>query len=294
VKIVECVPNFSEGRDELVIGELAGAAGRLLLDRTSDPDHNRTVLTLAGPPEEALEAALRTAAIAVERIDLGRHAGVHPRIGSLDVLPFVPIEETSLDECAALAHRAGERIWRELRVPVFFYEAAALRSEMRNLAEARSGRHNPDLGGPSPHATAGMTAVGARKPLVAYNVTLGTADLEIAKQIARAVRASSGGLRCVKALGLALASRGLVQVSMNLTDYEITPPHVAFQAVGEEAKKHGVEVLGSELIGLIPRKALEAPRGIDLRWENLHPESVLETRLASWKTRIPGQAPKQS
>lgn len=284
MKLVECVPNFSEGRDASLVAALEAGAAPWLIGSTSDPDHNRSVLTLAGPPEPILNASLRLARTAVERINLSRHAGVHPRIGSLDVLPFVPLEGTTMEECVQLAHRAGEAI-AGMGVPVYFYENAALRSECRNLADIRLGGLKPDLGG-SPHPTAGCAAVGARKILVAYNVILRSGDLSAARQIARAVRESSGGLPAVKALGLYLESRGRVQVSMNLTDYEVTPPHVAFLAVRDEAARLGIEVASSELIGLIPQPALNLAREVDMLWENLTPESVLETRLARMKESV--------
>jgi glutamate formiminotransferase/glutamate formiminotransferase/formiminotetrahydrofolate cyclodeaminase len=278
VQLVECVPNFSEGRDSAVIAALEQAAGEWLIHSTSDPDHHRTVLTLAGPPDRILEASLRLARTAIDRIDLTRHTGVHPRIGALDVLPFVPLEELRIDDCAVLASRAGHGI-AAMGVPVHFYEYAAIHEKRRNLAEIRLRRPAPDLGG-EPHPTAGSTAVGARKILIAYNVYLESDDLEAARRIARAVRASSGGLPEVKALGLFIESRRQTQVSMNLIDYEITPPHVAFLAVREEAARLRIKLESSELIGLIPQKALDMARGVDLQWENLTPESVLETQLA--------------
>jgi glutamate formiminotransferase len=283
MSLIECVPNFSEGRDAGILNDLAAAvkrAGAYLLDRTSDVDHNRSVLTFAGSRETALAAALACARIAVERIDLRRHSGVHPRIGALDVLPFVPLEGASMEECVSLAREAGRRIWTDFGLPVYFYEAAASSPQRANLAHVRKQMFPPDLGGPEPHPTAGMTAVGARKFLIAYNVNLRTEDLGAAKAIARQVREASGGLRCVKALGLPLASRGQVQVSMNLTDFEVTPPHVAFLAVCDLARQRGVEVSGSELIGLIPCKALEMAAGVDLAWENFNSGMILETRLA--------------
>jgi glutamate formiminotransferase/glutamate formiminotransferase/formiminotetrahydrofolate cyclodeaminase len=249
------------------------------LDETADPDHNRCVLTFAGDPEVVLEAALAAARTAVERIDLREHSGVHPRIGALDVLPFVPLEGSSMQTCVTLAERAAERLWRELGVPCYLYEAAARMAERRNLAFVRSARVGaPDVGH-GRHASAGCTAVGARKFLIAYNVNLATGDVDVARAIAREVRESSGGLPYVKALGLALSTRGQVQVSMNLTDYEVTPLHFAFKAVQEGAQKRGVAVAGSELVGLIPRRALRMAAGVDLRWENFREDMVLEERL---------------
>jgi glutamate formiminotransferase/glutamate formiminotransferase/formiminotetrahydrofolate cyclodeaminase len=276
--IVECVPNFSEGRDAAVVAALAHAGAPWVIHQTSDTDHNRSVLSLAGPPEEILDSAVALAREAARLIDLRTHAGVHPRIGALDVLPFVPLEGAAMDDCVALAHRAGERIWTELGIPVYFYEFAALREACRNLADVRKQLVPPDLGG-EPHPSAGCMAVGARKVLIAYNVNLRSGDLGAARAIARTIRQANGGLAGVKALGLALESRGLVQVSMNLVDYELTPPHVAFLAIQHEARAMGIEVESSELIGLIPRRALEMAEGVDLRWENLTPESVLENRV---------------
>jgi glutamate formiminotransferase/glutamate formiminotransferase/formiminotetrahydrofolate cyclodeaminase len=295
---VECVPNFSEGRDAARVAALeaaiASVPGSYVLHRTSDADHNRSVITFAGEPEAVLEAAVRAAARAAELIDLNHHRGVHPRLGALDVLPFVPLGDTTLADCVALAHRAGERIWRELRVPVYFYQAAAIRPGRAPLEKIRQGefeglRENtlsdetkrPDLGGPELHPTAGAVIVGARPILIAYNINLATADLSIAKNIARAVRTSSGGLPCVKALGFPLASRGRVQVSMNLTDFNVTPPHVVYAEVSRLAAAAGVTVAESELIGLIPRKAVEMGFANALKLPDFASSSVIETCLAS-------------
>ena len=296
--LVECVPNVSEGRDEAKIEELAAVVGAVegvrLLDRHTDPDHNRTVFTLAASPEAVVEAGVRLAGKAAELIDLNRHRGVHPRIGALDVLPFVPLRRISLEECAGLAVRAGERIWREHRIPVYLYGAAARRPERRRLAEIRRGgfealreaaardpERAPDIGGPGLHPTAGATAAGARKIMIAYNVLLETPDVTVAGRIARRIRASSGGLPEVQAMGVYLPRRGLAQVSMNLLDYEATPVHEVFRAVAGEAEREGVAVRSSEGGGLIPRRALEMAEaeGVDLKWENLRPDAVLEERL---------------
>jgi glutamate formiminotransferase len=300
--IVECVPNFSEGRNAAVVEAIAGAIGSIpgaiLLDRETDADHNRSVITFAGAPEAVLEGALAGVAKAVELIDLTKHRGAHPRIGAADVMPFVPIEGVTMEECVRLAWRAGEEIWRRFHVPVYFYEAAARRSGRERLENIRRGQfeglrdavrtdpeRRPDVGDAELHPTAGATVVGARKFLIAYNITLTTADVGIAKRIARTIRASSGGFPCVKAMGVMLASRNLAQVSMNLTDFETTPIHVVFEAVKREAARYGAGVAGSELIGLIPRKALEMAAGVDLKWENLRPDSVLEQRLADAMAR---------
>ena len=249
---MECVANFSEGRDLGAIDAIQSAIGGLLLDRTMDADHNRSVLTFAGPPEEVAEAAIRAVGKAAELIDLNAQRGGHPRIGAADVVPFVPLEGISLQECAQLAAAAGEEIWRRFRVPVYLYEAAARRPENARLENIRRGdfeilreevksnpARRPDIGGPLLHATAGATVLGARKFLIAFNINLATADLSIAKAIARKIRQSSGGLPCVKALGIMLHSRNQAQVSMNLTDFEVTPVNVVIDAVEREAALRG-------------------------------------------------------
>ena len=289
--IVEAVPNFSEGQRPSVIARLAAAAssvpGAMLLDRTADADHNRCVLTIAGEPEAVWEAAVRAAGVAAAEIDLTLHRGVHPRLGACDVLPFVPVAGVTLEECVALAHRAGEAIWQRFRVPVYFYEAAARVEARRNLADVRRGGfENPTAGPPDVgeglHPTAGAAIVGARKFLIAYNIHLSTHNLALAKEIARAIRTSSGGLPALKALGLPLASRGLVQVSMNLVDFERTSIDQVFEAVSRLAAAKGVAVAASELIGLIPRAAV--PKS-DVRWENFDESRVLENRLEAASSR---------
>jgi glutamate formiminotransferase len=282
--LVECVPNFSEGRDRAVIDSIAAAIastpGAHLLDVHADADHHRSVVTLAGAPEAVAEAAVRGVQRAVAAIDLRRHSGVHPRMGAADVVPFAPVEGVSLEECAALARRVGHDIWRRCAVPVFFYEAAALRREcvaLENIRRAApKGGLAPDLGGPAHHATAGATAVGARRYLIAFNIVLDSADVTIARAIARSVRASSGGLPAVKAMGVALPSRNRVQVSMNLTDFETTPVAAAWREVVRLARLVGVGVLDSELVGLIPRAAVaNLPPEVTVA-----PERILENRLS--------------
>ena len=272
---VECVPNFSEGRDPVIVAGIAEAvrsvAGARLLDTTSDPDHNRSVLTFIGPAEAVGEAAFRAVRAAAERIDLTKHRGVHPRLGAADVVPFVP------PVCADLAHAVGERIWDELHVPVYFYEAAARRAECARLENVRRlvpGGLKPDVG-EGRHPTAGVCVVGARKFLVAWNINLQSTDLRAAKEIAQEIRESSGGLAAVKAIGLPLESRGEVQVSINLVDFERTPLWVVFDAVARRCAARGIGITGSELIGLIPEAAIEGSLGHDLRWMNLRPELVL-------------------
>ena len=283
--IVECVPNFSEGRDPGIVAAIARAVasvqGAWLLDTTSDADHNRSVLTFAGNPESVAQAAFAATHAALERIDLTKHAGVHPRVGAADVIPIVPVCEVSLEDCVALARDLGRRIWDELRIPVFFYEGAAIIEDRRRLENvrrlARAGAH-PDIG-EGRHATAGAAVVGAREFLIAWNINLRTQDVEFARKVAREIRESSGGFTCVKALGLRLESRGETQVSINLTDFRRTPLHTIFDAVAEQCRAAGIEIAGSELIGMIPEAALEASRGHDLCWLNLRPELVLERRL---------------
>jgi glutamate formiminotransferase/glutamate formiminotransferase/formiminotetrahydrofolate cyclodeaminase len=275
---IECVPNFSEGRDQSVIAALVEAIQSVdtvrLLDTTSDPDHNRSVFTFIGPPGAVAEAAFRAVRTASERIDLTRHSGVHPRLGAADVVPFVPISGATLSDCAALAHQTGDRIWKELHIPVYFYEAAALRPECERLENVRKLLVPPDLGA-TPHPTAGCVVIGARKFLVAWNINLDSTDLNAAKAIARAIRQASGGLPAVKAIGLPLVSRNQVQVSINLVDFEQTPLHAVFDAVARLCAEKGIHIAGSELIGMIPQAALDASAGHDLYWENLRPAMVL-------------------
>jgi glutamate formiminotransferase/glutamate formiminotransferase/formiminotetrahydrofolate cyclodeaminase len=277
--LVECVPNFSEGRDAAVIGELAAAVrdtpGAGLLDQTSDADHNRTVLTFAGTPEAVIDAAVRLAGIAATRIDLRRHTGVHPRLGAMDVCPFVPIHGITLEQCAEVAHWAGNRIWLEHEVPVYFYEAAALREECRPLERIRRGGLVPDLGGARLHPVAGAVVVGARKFLIAFNVNLANAGLDTARRIARSIRESNGGLPKVKALALPLESAGVMQISMNLVDFEVTSILQAYEAIARQA-----EVVESELIGLAPAAALDASIAARVKLRGWSPEMILENRLA--------------
>ena len=259
--LIECVPNFSEGHDAKIVDAIEQAirsvSGVLLLRSEMDPDHNRSVITFAGAPEAVAEGALCGIAAAVERIDLRRHQGVHPRIGAADVVPFVPLQGATLAECAAIAHRVGETVWKQLGVPVYFYEAAATSRERAPLENIRRGGLEPDLGGPALHPTAGASAIGARKILIAFNVNLATNNIAIAQAIARKIRASSGGLPFVKALGVPLPSRNLVQVSMNLTDFEQTPLLQAFEAVCQQAAARGISIAGTQIVGLVPQKAAE-------------------------------------
>ena len=286
-EIVECVPNFSEGRDSAIVDAIAGAIASVpdvaVLHQTMDPDHNRSVITFAGAPHHVMEAAVRGMERAITLIDLRRHHGVHPRIGAADVVPFIPIRGISLAGCARLAEDAGQEIWRRLRVPVYLYEAAARREDWKRLENVRrdAAASIPDIGGPQFHPTAGAVAVGARKFLIAWNVNLKTADAGIAKAIARKIRASSGGFPHVKALGLMLSSRNQAQVSMNLTDFEITPMRVVFDEIQRLAEAQGTSIDASELIGLIPQAALESASPAYLRIEGFEPGMILENRLAA-------------
>ena len=294
---MECVPNFSEGRDaakiDAIVQSILTVPEVVLLDRESDADHNRCVLTFVGPPAAAARAAFQAVEKAVATIDLTKHQGAHPRLGAADVIPFIPIEGVTVEECVKLAERVGAEIWEKLRVPVYLYEAAARRPERVNLENIRRGQfealvkemgtvpeRNPDIGDPVCHPTAGAVVVGARKFLIAYNINLGTPDLAIARKIAKTIRFSTGGFRFVKSMGVMLASRNLAQVSINLTDFEQTPMHLVFETVRREAERYGVPVVGSEIVGLIPKKAIEMSADYFLRFENFRPELVLENRIA--------------
>jgi glutamate formiminotransferase len=297
-RLVECVPNFSDGRRPAVIEEVVAAfAGAhpevLVLDRSSDPDHDRSVLTLAGPGEALVEAAVAGAAACARLIDLRRQRGAHPRMGALDVLPFVPLGRVEVAACVALAEEAGRRLVADAGVPVYLYGAAARRPGRAALPAVR-GRgfealreavpadpaRAPDLGGPALHPSAGATAVGVRPFLVAYNVDLASDDLDLARSIASAVRERDGGLPAVRALGLALPRRGQVQVSMNLLDFRVTPPAAAFAAVAEAAARAGVEVAGSEVVGLLPEAALAGVDPDALLLHGFTPDLFLERRLS--------------
>jgi glutamate formiminotransferase len=278
---------------EGIADAILSVPGIVILDRELDADHNRSVITFAGPANKVGEAAFRAVERAVAAIDLREHQGVHPRIGAADVVPFVPVEGVTLEDCVRIAEQLGQRLWEQLGVPVYLYEAAARRPDRVNLENIRRGQFEglrdevrvdpdrlPDFGGADLHPSAGATVTGARKFLIAYNINLQTADVEIAKRIAKTIRFSSGGFRYVKAMGVPLASRNLAQVSMNLTDFEHTPVHRVFEAVRVEAARYGVEIAGSEIIGLIPKRALEMAAEWYLRAENFHPRVVLENRLA--------------
>ncbi|MGD0305724.1 MAG: glutamate formimidoyltransferase [Candidatus Acidiferrales bacterium] len=295
-RIVECVPNFSEGRDQAKIDAIVAAmrevSGVYLLDRESDADHNRCVITLAGEPEAVAEAALRGVGKASELIDLTKHTGAHPRLGATDVVPFIPVEGIAIEDCVALSKKVGREIWERYKIPVYFYEAAAQRPERANLENIRKGQFEalvveapknpdraPDVGGPALHPTAGAVVVGARKFLVAFNINLNTPDVEIAKKIGKNIRFSNGGLRYVKAMGVDLKARNLAQVSINMTDFEQTPLHRVFEMVKREAERYGVAIVGSEIVGLIPKRAIEITADFYLQLENFSPAQVFENRM---------------
>src|SRR5580698_8763920 len=297
--LIECVPNFSEGKRPEVVRAILAAMrveGVCLLDWSSDADHNRSVITIAGPPAAVVESAVRGAGRAAQLIDLTTQTGVHPRIGAADVIPFVPIRGISLEQCALLARQAGTEIWKRYQVPVYFYEAAAARPDRAMLEEVRRGQfeglrdavlkepaRRPDVGGPALHPTAGASAVGARRFLIAFNLYLDTAEVAVARAIAKDIRQSGGGLAGVKAMGV--SAQGQAQVSMNITDLTRTPVGEGYAAVREKARRHHAEPVRAELIGLIPEAALErnsewlrllgdiGPGGFDLD------EKVLERRL---------------
>ncbi|HHW03867.1 MAG TPA: glutamate formimidoyltransferase [Thermoanaerobacterales bacterium] len=270
--IVECIPNFSEGRRTEIIEAIAGAIksvdGIRLLNYSSDQSHNRSVFTFIGAPDSVKEAAFKGAEKAAELIDMTKHKGEHPRMGAVDVIPFVPVKNVTMEECVNLSKELGERIARELSIPVFLYEESATKPERRNLADIRRGEFEgmaekikdpvwaPDFGKAEIHPTAGAVAVGARMPLIAYNVNLGTTDINIAKQIARIIRESSGGLKYVKAIGVMLEDRNLAQVSINMTNYEKTSLYRVFELIRTEARRYGVHIVGSEIVGLTPMNAL--------------------------------------
>lgn len=294
-KLVECVPNVSEGRNQGAIAAMAAAIRAVpavrLLHVQSDPDHHRSVFTFVGEPEGVAEAVYRLFEAALPRVDLRSHRGEHPRMGAVDVVPFVPVRGVTMADCVALARQVGAEIWQRFRVPVYLYAEAATRPEREDLAEIRKGEFEgffekikdpiwaPDFGESAVHPTAGVTAVGAREFLIAFNVNLGTTDLRVAKEIAKAVRFSSGGLRYVKALGLELKERGIVQVSMNLTNFRKTPIPRVLELVRRETERFGVPVVGTEIVGLIPEEALAQVAEYYLQLENFSVGQILERRI---------------
>ena len=295
-QLVECVPNFSEGRDpdrvRLIAESIASVDSACVLDTHIDPDHNRSVITFVAPPEKVVAAAVNAVRRASELIDMRAHYGEHPRLGATDVLPFVPVRGVTMDDCVRVAHEAGEIIARELSIPVYYYEHAALRSERVNLEDVRRGalellreqittnpERAPDVGMAQVHDSAGAIAVGARPILIAFNVILRSSEIDIARQIARKIRARNGGLPFLKALGFRLQTRSLVQVSMNLVNYEVTGMAVAYDAVQREADPLGVEIESAEIVGLIPRNALDREATYFKKLENFSESKILEHQI---------------
>jgi glutamate formiminotransferase len=285
--LIECVPNFSEGHDlakvEAIAQTVAAVPDVLLLGWEADPDHHRSVVTFTGPPESVVEAAVQAAGRAAELIDLNRHQGVHPRVGAADVIPFVPLENVSMAQCVTFAYRAGREIWDRFGVPVYFYEAAARSANRARLERVRRpgfDGHPPDLGDIPAHPTAGASVVGARDFLIAFNINLSTDDDSIARAIARTVRESSGGFRFVKAIGLPLPSRGLTQVSLNLTNFARIPLRDLYRAIEQEARQHRTAVHSSQLVGFVPRRAFEMAPEIYEKAANFKPSRILEERIA--------------
>ena len=294
-KIIECVPNISTADADLVqeaAGVVRSVPGVTLLNTSSDASHNRTVITFVGDPAGVVEAAVQLAKFAACCIDLTKHKGEHPRMGAIDVVPFIPIREVTMEECVALSKRAAERIWQEACIPVFLYEASASAPHRENLASVRKGQFEgmaqkvlepqwePDFGGRTIHPTAGVVAVGARAPLIAFNINLSTADVAVADKIARVIRQSGGGLTCVKAMGVFLKEKNCAQVSINMTNYCLTPLYRVVEFVRFEAARYGVTVVGTEIVGLVPMRALIDSAEYYLGIENFDPENqVLEYRL---------------
>jgi glutamate formiminotransferase/glutamate formiminotransferase/formiminotetrahydrofolate cyclodeaminase len=305
--LIECVPNFSEGRDPAIVQALLAAvrsvAGVWVLDHSMDPDHHRAVVTFIGAPQAVGEAALRAMRVATSLIDLRSHEGVHPRVGATDVVPFVPIQGTTMEDCVQLAHHIGRHVAEELRIPVFLYERAARLPHRTRLESIRQGglsglRHRmetdldwePDYGPARPHDTAGAVVIGARPVLIAFNANLNSTALPTAQSIAKTIRESAGGLPCLKAIGVELKSRRMVQVAMNLTDYCVTSLNAAFQAVEREAARHGVEIAGTEFVGLVPQAALDRVAAASLRCDAFDPTQILEHRLRAVTSAAEGQS----
>jgi glutamate formiminotransferase len=295
--LVECVPNFSEGLNADTVQRIADAIRSVdstcVLDTHIDPDHNRSVITFVAPTDKIVEAALKAVARATQLIDMRQHKGEHPRLGATDVLPFVPVRDVTMEECVQLAHQAGRRIAAELSIPVYFYEQAALRPERKNLEDVRRGAlerlreeiatvqaREPDVGPRLTHETAGAIAVGARQFLIAFNVVLKSTDITIARQIAKKIRFRHGGLPFLKALGFQLHSRGLVQVSMNLVNYEVTGMTEAYEAVEREANRIGVEIESAEIVGLVPEAALDRKAAYFSKLVDFSERKVLEYQIA--------------
>lgn len=294
-KILECIPNFSEGRDkekiEKIVRPFKKTEGVKLLDYSADKDHNRLVVTMIGNPSSLKTSALEAMEIAVDVIDMNNHQGEHPRMGAVDVVPFTPVRNVEMEEAVELAREVAEQVAKKLELPIYMYEEAASCSQRKNLADIRRGEYEgfaekikkdewkPDYGPAKLHSTAGATVIGARMPLVAFNINLDTDDLEIANNIARKIRHSSGGLRYCKAIGIDLSERGIVQVSMNMIDYTNTSLYQVFEMVKFEARRYGVNLIGSELIGLLPAQALFDVADYYLKMEDFSQDQIMENRL---------------
>jgi glutamate formiminotransferase len=294
-RIIQCVPNFSEGRNKEIIEKIVEEVRIMeevkLLDYSMDKDHNRTVVTFIGEPEKVILAAFNACKVASELIDMKNHTGEHPRMGATDVIPLIPISDVTMDECIQLSKELGERIGKELNIPIFLYEKSAQTPLRENLADVRRGQYEgmaeklkdktwkPDFGPANLNERAGVTAVGARMPLVAFNVNLGTDDINVAKNIAKGVRASGGGFKYCKALGIEIKERNIVQVSMNMVDYIKTPLYRVFDVIEREAKRYGVNVVGSEIVGLLPMAALIDVADYYLRLESFDHSQILEKRM---------------
>ena len=294
-QLIECVPNFSEGRRDEVIEAIVEPfrkrKGCALFDYRADKDHNRLVVSLGGEPDSVQEAILEAAKVAISTIDLAQHQGSHPRIGAVDVIPFVPLQNITMEECVDLAHRFGQRYYKETRVPVYFYEEAALKPERKHLEVIRKGQYealkrevvnpkrHPDVGEPTLHPSAGATVIGTRKFLIAFNVNLGTDDVNVAREIAKVVRSSSGGLRFVKCIGLLLKERGLVQVSTNIVDYEKNTLYRVLELIRMEAKRWNVTIKETEIYGMIPAAAIVDTTSYYMQTSGFDPSQVIELRL---------------
>lgn len=294
-KLVECVPNFSEGRDhqviEAIVNEVTKVEGVKLLDVQSDASHNRTVVTFIGEPKAVKQAAFDSCAKAAELIDMEQHHGEHPRIGATDVIPFIPVKGVSLEECVELANELGAEIGEKLKIPVFLYEAAAKRAERKNLPDVRKGQYeglkatisepdrNPDFGPAKMHPKAGATVVGARQFLIAYNINLSTSDVKIAKKIANTIREAKGGFKYCRAMGITIEERNVAQVTINMINYEGTPLHRVFETVKNEAARYGVNIIGSEIVGLVPLQALLDTADYYLRLEGFNRKQVMEENI---------------
>jgi len=294
-QVIQCVPNFSEGTDldkiEKIVAPLKNREGVKLLSVEPDKDYNRTVVNIIGEPDKVLDAVYEAVGVATELIDLNVHKGEHLRMGATDVLPIIPIKNITMEECVELAKKIGDRLAKGYNIPIFLYEEAATSKDRVNLATVRKGQFEgmaeklkdphwkPDFGEPIPHKTAGVTGVCARMPLIAYNINLGTTNLDIAKNIAKVIRHSSGGFRYIKAGGVELKEKGIVQVTMNITNYKKTSIYRVFETVKMEAKRYGVPVMGSEIIGSVPMEALAMGMEYYLGLEGFSMEKVLESNL---------------